>query len=266
MAAVAEYEASLRQINEGLKLDPTNAEMLQLKHEVLELIAALKGPSTSASVPTSSAPSSSSASTTQAPAAPPASPPGAEPSSPPAASAGHTTHFGVGSEVFAQWSQDSVWYEAVVDDLRGPDAFLVTFTGYGNQEERSREFMRPRTGSHTLHSLNAAISRKRAAEAAEAALPPKVKAKKNEAQARKDKKEKELREEKASSSWKTFANKGAIAATTAPVRKHESIFKSPDAPGGKVGVTGSGKGMTSFTETRIKWDGLKKAPGTGDTS
>lgn len=29
-------------------------------------------------------------------------------------------------------------------------------------------------------------------------------------------------------------------------RKKESIFKSPDDPFGKVGVTGSGKGLTEF--------------------
>lgn len=29
-------------------------------------------------------------------------------------------------------------------------------------------------------------------------------------------------------------------------RKRESIFKSPDDPKGKVGVTGSGKGTTDF--------------------
>jgi hypothetical protein len=29
-------------------------------------------------------------------------------------------------------------------------------------------------------------------------------------------------------------------------RKRESIFKSPDDPKGKVGVTGSGKGITEF--------------------
>lgn len=29
-------------------------------------------------------------------------------------------------------------------------------------------------------------------------------------------------------------------------RKRESIFKSPDDPQGKVGVTGSGKGLTDF--------------------
>lgn len=29
-------------------------------------------------------------------------------------------------------------------------------------------------------------------------------------------------------------------------RKRESIFKSPDDPQGKVGVTGSGKGLTEF--------------------
>ena len=38
--------------------------------------------------------------------------------------------------------------------------------------------------------------------------------------------------------------------------KRESIFKSPDDPKGKVGVTGSGKGITDF-QKREKYLNLK---------
>ncbi|KAM0940216.1 hypothetical protein DsansV1_C19g0161541 [Dioscorea sansibarensis] len=46
-------------------------------------------------------------------------------------------------------------------------------------------------------------------------------------------------------------------------RKRESIFKSPDDPKGKVGVTGSGKGLTEF-QKREKHLHLK-AGGSADT-
>lgn len=41
-------------------------------------------------------------------------------------------------------------------------------------------------------------------------------------------------------------------------RKRESIFKSPDDPNGKVGVTNSGKGLTDF-QRREKYLQLKGA-------
>lgn len=45
-------------------------------------------------------------------------------------------------------------------------------------------------------------------------------------------------------------------------RKRESIFKSPDDPFGKVGVTGSGKGLTEF-QRREKHLHLKGANAEG---
>lgn len=46
-------------------------------------------------------------------------------------------------------------------------------------------------------------------------------------------------------------------------RKRESIFKSPDDPQGKVGVTGSGKGLTEF-QKREKHFHLKDGSIEGD--
>lgn len=46
-------------------------------------------------------------------------------------------------------------------------------------------------------------------------------------------------------------------------RKRESIFKSPDDPTGKVGVTGSGKGLTEF-QRREKHLHLKGATAEAD--
>jgi len=36
-----------------------------------------------------------------------------------------------------------------------------------------------------------------------------------------------------------------------PLAKKQSMFRSPDTVDGKVGVVGSGKGMTTFKNTRI---------------
>ncbi|KAJ7002460.1 hypothetical protein D5086_005921 [Populus alba] len=47
-------------------------------------------------------------------------------------------------------------------------------------------------------------------------------------------------------------------------RKKESIFKSPDDPKGKVGVAGSGKGLTEFQKREKHWHLKGGSVETGD--
>lgn len=55
--------------------------------------------------------------------------------------------------------------------------------------------------------------------------------------------------------WQNFTQQKSRKVGFFTGMKKESIFKSPDSVSGKVGVTGSGTGMTPFinpVETRIK--------------
>jgi len=45
-----------------------------------------------------------------------------------------------------------------------------------------------------------------------------------------------------------FAKKGEKKGIAIAGMQGTSIFKSPDNPTGRVGVTGSGKGMTTYTQ------------------
>lgn len=52
-------------------------------------------------------------------------------------------------------------------------------------------------------------------------------------------------------SWKQFANKASKMKTgTGVPKRKESIFRSPEDPTGKVGVTGSGTSSAAATRVR----------------
>jgi len=58
------------------------------------------------------------------------------------------------------------------------------------------------------------------------------------------------------SAWQSFANKAVKKGVEIPGIRGDSIFKSPDSVAGKVGVVGSGKGMTETkAKARVTKDG-----------
>lgn len=50
------------------------------------------------------------------------------------------------------------------------------------------------------------------------------------------------------SSWKSFVNKG-VKKGKKGFSKGESMFKTPDGVDGRVGVVGSGRGMTEYDDS-----------------
>ncbi len=117
---LAEYRNSLNELSEALKADPGNEELQKLQKDLLEVITLTedllkKSGSGSEERPPSSHPA-------------------------PAAS----SIFPIGSRVFAQFSGDGLWYEAVVDEVRPDGTYLLTYTGYGNSEERPSELVKPK--------------------------------------------------------------------------------------------------------------------------
>mmetsp|Transcript_32608 Transcript_32608/g.91330 ORF Transcript_32608/g.91330 Transcript_32608/m.91330 type:complete len:227 (-) Transcript_32608:375-1055(-) len=66
--------------------------------------------------------------------------------------------------------------------------------------------------------------------------------------------EKELEREGKKQNWKDFIDgKGKKKKKKGLVRKRESIFKSPDSLDGRVGVTGSGRGLTENPAKKPKF-------------
>eukprot|EP00249_Psilotum_nudum_P018614 c26887_g2_i1 orf=593-1525(-) len=190
----------------------------------------------------------------------------------------------VGSKVQAVWSEDGEWYDATIEAIT-LDGYLVLYDGWGNKEEVDVANVRRINAGHESegedHDIEAdalldaereaevtrlAIKRK-IAQAAEADVLPRdlplklriqsddtedVKAaKKKKIHAFKSKvrlEQLEITQNKRQNAWQQFQNTKGKSKKVGffTGRKRESIFKSPDDPKGKVGVTGSGKGITEF--------------------
>ncbi|XP_039038326.1 survival of motor neuron-related-splicing factor 30-like [Hibiscus syriacus] len=179
--------------------------------------------------------------------------------------------FPVGTKVQAVWSEDGEWYDATIEAIT-PNGYYVTYDGWGNKEEvdpanvRAIEFNALLEAEKVAEATKQAIKRKIAQAASvdfqSRILPAKLKiasddpedvkaAKKKKIHAFKSKvrfEQLEVAQNKRQNAWQQFqTTKGKTKKVGFfSGRKRESIFKSPDDPQGKVGVTGSGKGLTDF--------------------
>ncbi|MQL99965.1 hypothetical protein Taro_032693 [Colocasia esculenta] len=181
--------------------------------------------------------------------------------------------FPVGTKVQAVWSEDGEWYDATIEALT-PNGYYVSYDGWGNKEEVDPGNVRPvegvvdalREAERVAEATKQAIKRK-IAQAADAdfqsrTVPAKLRIDPNDPEDIKTAKRKKIHafkskvrfeqlevvQNKRQNAWQQFqTSKGQskkVGFFTG--RKRESIFKSPDDPKGKVGVTGSGKGLTDF--------------------
>ncbi|KAL3843633.1 hypothetical protein ACJIZ3_001036 [Penstemon smallii] len=196
--------------------------------------------------------------------------------------------FPVGTKVQAVWSEDGEWYNGTVEALT-PNGYYIRYDGWGNREEVDPDNVRPiqeGTPDPLLEAEKVAVATKEAlkrkiAQAASKDFeswtvpqklqidpndPEDVKAtKKKKIHAFKSKmrlEEKEVTQNKRQNAWQQFQTTKGRAKKIGffSGRKRESIFKSPEDPFGKVGVTGSGKGLTEF-QRREKHLHLKGANG-----
>ncbi|XP_077231556.1 nucleic acid binding/RNA binding protein isoform X2 [Tasmannia lanceolata] len=181
--------------------------------------------------------------------------------------------FPVGTKVQAVWSEDGEWYDATIEAFT-PNGYYVSYDEWGNKEEVDPGNVRPIQGvvdtlveaEREAEATKQAIKRK-IAQAANADfqsrnLPAKLRiepddpedvkaAKRKKIHAFKSKvrfEQLEVTQNKRQNAWQQFqTTKGSSKKIGFfSGRKRESIFKSPDDPRGKVGVTGSGKGLTEF--------------------
>eukprot|EP00051_Salpingoeca_urceolata_P028086 m.484902 g.484902 ORF g.484902 m.484902 type:complete len:267 (-) comp23580_c0_seq1:101-901(-) len=199
-----------------------------------------------------------------------------------------------GAECQAVYTGDGQFYNAVIDKVHDNGMCTVTFPEYGNSETVKVSSLREREQAAAVASATAAAAAAATAAPAEAetlggdaasevvskkrrpnddegpvvATFTKSKMEKEEqreAKRKKNAKKKKRREdmdkvaEKTKNKWQSFAKSSVSSQAKTGFRtggkKKKSIFASPDAPDGKVGVGTcgiGGKGMTDFHE-RGKW-------------
>ncbi|CAN1147419.1 Survival of motor neuron-related-splicing factor 30 [Linum perenne] len=196
--------------------------------------------------------------------------------------------FPVGSRVQAVYSEDGEWYDGTVEAIT-PNGYYVAYDGWGNKEEVDPDNVRPvetnalveaeRVAEATKLAIKRKIAQAASVDFQSRTLPAKLRIEPDDPEDVKATKRKkihafkskmrveqlEVAQNKRQNAWQQFqTTKGKTKKVGFfSGRKRESIFKSPDDPHGKVGVTGSGKGLTEF-QKREKHLHLKGGAGETD--
>ncbi|KAL1553244.1 survival of motor neuron-related-splicing factor 30-like isoform X1 [Salvia divinorum] len=269
-ANLSTYEDQLQQVRKLLKDDPKNSEFLDMERELAEVIALTEELLTTAKQNDGR---SELVTGTSGEASPDLQLSGST-FDKPRTTAINGNKFPLGIKVQAVWSEDGEWYDATIE-AHTPNGYYVTYDGWGNKEEVDPDNVRAiqeGTADPLLEAEKIAVASKEALKRkiAQSAskdfeawtVPAKLQIDRNDPEdvkATKRKKihafkskmrmeEKEVTQNKRQNAWQQFQTTKGKAKKVGffSGRKRESIFKSPDDPFGKVGVTGSGKGLTEF--------------------
>ncbi|TPX74177.1 hypothetical protein CcCBS67573_g04550 [Chytriomyces confervae] len=245
-----DYAFQLSQVEEALSKDPENSDLLKLKHDLSELIA-LMGIQIESSKPSSH----SSTTTTDV---------SKRTRDDHDADSTPISRWVKGQTVLAKYERDQKMYEAVVEAIptATSSSYVVIFKGYTSREKVATEDVRDFDPTQVAKPLaavtgGAANKRNKTPQAVAAAFSNgtdrSTKRKKANLEYHEHVKQKETEQLEKQSAWKAFATgagsgkKKAALKTVAPLKK-QSMFASPDDPNAKVGVVGSGKGMTNFQQ------------------
>ncbi|KAH8835888.1 hypothetical protein DL96DRAFT_95819 [Flagelloscypha sp. PMI_526] len=218
-----QYQIQLSEVEKLIQNDPSNSELLVLRSELKELIDLA-----SSAVASSSKPEKKSG------------------FGPPGASAPPTHNLKAGDECLAKYSTDGQWYPARITSVGGAttnQVYSIVFKGYNTTELVKAAEVKPMPVNYELKTHAAGNKRKLTKEEED----------ERERKKKKNEKKVEVRAQKAKeqnakqASWQKFAKKSEKKGVHIAGVAGTSIFKSPDNPLGRVGVTGSGKGMTATT-------------------
>ncbi|KAJ7786393.1 hypothetical protein B0H16DRAFT_1490281 [Mycena metata] len=215
------YQVQLSQVDLAISSDPENAELVSLRAELKELIDLTKSAiAAQVEVASSSKAETSRKNTSSAP----------------------THTWAAGDECLAKYSGDGSWYPARITSVGGSTdnrVYNVVFKGYNTTEQVKPSEVKSMPANHT-YVVPASNKRKLTkAEEEEREKKKKKNEKKVEAKAAKAKEQTAKQ-----ATWQKFAKKSEKKGVHIAGVAGTSIFKTPDNPLGRVGVTGSGKGMT----------------------
>eukprot|EP01006_Ploeotia_vitrea_P047834 TRINITY_DN67169_c4_g2_i1.p1 TRINITY_DN67169_c4_g2~~TRINITY_DN67169_c4_g2_i1.p1 ORF type:complete len:329 (+),score=52.13 TRINITY_DN67169_c4_g2_i1:42-989(+) len=147
-----------------------------------------------------------------------------------------------GDTCYAVYSDNGMFYEAVIDKPTDKGTVWVTFKKYNTAEEV------PLT--HLRLTVNKKLRmRKRAEETGKQQVADEQRQKKKAKQEKRKKRQQEQEQERESNkqNWQQFSAKLGRMGKKAGMfnsKKRESAFRSPMGPEGRVGVLNSGKAMT----------------------
>jgi len=220
------YQVQLSQVELALSADPSNIGLSSLHSELTELIELTQTALNQAETTSSSKGDVSRKAATAIP----------------------TQTWAAGDECLAKYSGDGSWYPARITSLGGSidnRVYSIVFKGYNTTElVKAGEIKLLPVNSHSNYgsaapSISSNKRKLSKLEEEEKEKKKKKNEKKVEAKAAKAK-EQTLKQ----ATWQKFAKKSEKKGVHIAGVAGTSIFKTPDNPLGRVGVTGSGKGMT----------------------
>jgi hypothetical protein len=219
------YQVQLSQVELALSADPSNPGLSSLRSELIELIEL-----TQAAISRAEATSSSKGDVSRK-----------------TATAAPTQTWAAGDECLAKYSGDGGWYPARITSLGGSTdnrVYSIVFKGYNTTElVKAGEIKSLPVNAYSNYGSAAPIpSNKRKLSKLEEEEKEKKKKKNEKKVEAKAAKAKEQNQKQAT--WQKFAKKSEKKGVHIAGVAGTSIFKTPDNPLGRVGVTGSGKGMT----------------------
>lgn len=265
-----EYRLQLETVQSGLQADPENAELLNLKSELEEVISLTESaiaelkPSSAPSPPTKESvrPANEKWSRENHPAFQAGGRKAAAPHSPVEDTAQTPTLYAVNDTVLAKWvSGDNSFYPARITSITGSSTapvYHVTFKSYTTTESLSAKDLKPALNDSkkrkaegppptpTTPASSANLSVISAAANINPALADQAKREPSRVSdgpvkppkvPRKVKATREL--EAGKSKWQDFTTKGKIS----KVARKDSMFRTPEGVNGRVGFTGSGQQM-----------------------
>ena len=168
-----------------------------------------------------------------------------------------TEQVGPGLKCQCRFASDRKWYDVVIEELTS-HGYIVTYTKFGNKEEVPLEYLR-----HTP----TAVLQGNSASTGEIVIPDNLKILPTDTEEEKLKKKKRIKGIKSKNrleaidkersavqnTWKAFSNKTSKLSKKSggvPHVKKRSMFASPEEVDGRVGVTGSGLGMTQIEDRK----------------
>ncbi|TCD69990.1 hypothetical protein EIP91_005579 [Steccherinum ochraceum] len=214
------YQAQLSQVEQTLEADPNNTELATLVTELKELISL-----TEAAIAAEQASSSKAESSRKA-----------------ASGAVATKDWSAGEDVLAKYSGDGQWYPARIASVGGSTenrGYSVVFKGYNSTELVNSSQIKAMPNNYQAPIATSSKRKLSKEEEEERERKKKKNEKKLEVKAAKAKEQVAKQ-----ATWQKFAKKSEKKGVHIAGVSGTSIFKTPDNPLGRVGVTGSGKGMT----------------------
>ncbi|KAH7931057.1 hypothetical protein BV22DRAFT_25857 [Leucogyrophana mollusca] len=216
------YQVQLSQVELALQTDPSNAELASLRGELRELIEL-----TQAAISQAEAASSSRADSSRK------------------AAASTPAHaWSAGNDCLAKYSGDGSWYPARITSVGGSTdnpVYSIVFKGYNTTELVKGSEIKPLPPNYQERLPPASTNKRKLT---------KVEEEEREKKKKKNEKKLEVKAAKAKeqtqkqATWQKFAKKSEKKGVHIAGVAGTSIFKTPENPLGRVGVTGSGKGMT----------------------